>query len=189
MIAEDVISKYYDTGSRLYDVLVQHGKDVAGMAIDIANSLPDHSIDNDFIVEASMLHDIGIFLVDLPELDCHGNHPYICHGHLGRELLENMGLPKHGLVCERHVGIGITIDDIKTHQLPLPPRDMSPITIEEQIICYADKFFSKNKNGSSRKKSVEKILQELEKYGHDKALQFQSWIEMFNSSGASEHKN
>ncbi|MBW2365942.1 MAG: phosphohydrolase [Deltaproteobacteria bacterium] len=172
MNAEDVISKYYDTGSRLYDVLVQHGKDVAGMAV-----LPDHSIDNDFIVEASMLHDIGIFLVDLPELDCHGNHPYICHGHLGRELLENMGLP----------GIGITIDDIKTHQLPLPPRDMSPITIEEQIICYADKFFSKNKNGSSRKKSVEKILQELEKYGHDKALQFQSWIEMFNNTEVSDH--
>jgi uncharacterized protein len=181
MNSENIIGKFYDSNSKLYDIMIQHGRDVAGMAVDIARSLPDHSIDIDFITEASMLHDIGIFLVNLPELDCHGNHPYICHGYLGRELLDRLGLPKHGLVCERHVGTGITVDDIKKNRLPLPQRNMVPASIEEQIICYADKFFSKSKNGSSRKKSVEKILSQLETYGYDKARRFQSWMKMFNN--------
>jgi uncharacterized protein len=181
MNAENIISKYYTPESQLYDIMIQHGKDVAGMAVDIANSLSGHPIDIDFIAEASMLHDIGIFLTDTPMLGCKGNHPYICHGYLGRELLEKLELPKHGLVCERHVGTGITRDDIKTHQLPLPFRDMVPVSIEEQIICYADKFFSKNKNGSNRKKTVKKIIDQLETYGPDKALRFQSWIKAFNN--------
>jgi len=182
MNIEDIIRTFYDPTSKIYDMLIQHGKDVAGMAVDIAARLPEHHLDHDFIIEASMLHDIGIFLADLPELDCHGEHPYICHGYMGRELLEKLDLPKHALVCERHVGTGITIEDIKTHHLPLPLRDMSPVSIEEQIICYADKFFSKTQNGSGRKKSVKKIIHELETYGHDKAIQFQSWTELFNDS-------
>jgi uncharacterized protein len=159
------------------------------MAIDITGRLPDYHIDHDFIIEASMLHDIGIFLTDLPELGCYGKHPYICHGYMGRELLEKLGLPKHALVCERHVGTGITCEDIKTHHLPLPLRDMSPVSIEEQIICYADKFYSKNNNDTGRKKPVEKIIHELEKYGHDKAVRFQSWVELFSRSEASKHSN
>ena len=187
MNVEDIIRKFYNPKSKIYDILIQHGKDVAGMAVDIAGRMPDDHIDLDFIFEASVLHDIGIFLTDLPELGCHGKHPYICHGFMGRELLEKQGLPKHALVCERHVGTGITIEDIKTHHLPLPHRDMVPISIEEQIICYADKFFSKNKNGSGRKKSIDKIIRKLETYGHDKAVRFQSWIEMFNSCGTLKH--
>lgn len=181
MDIEHIISEFYDPRSPVYNVLIEHGKDVAGLAVDIANNLADTNVDIDFIFEASMLHDIGICRVNLPELDCYGTHPYICHGYLGRELLEQQGLPKHGLVCERHVGVGITADDIKTHQLPLPVRDMTPVSIEEQIICYADKFFSKSKNGTNKKKSIKKIITQLETYGQDKATRFQSWIEMFNS--------
>lgn len=187
MNIEDILRKFYNPDSRLYDIMIQHGKDVAGMAGDIASRLPDHPIDLNFIMEASMLHDIGIFLTHTPELGCNGTYPYVCHGYLGRELLEKLGLPKHGLVCERHVGTGITLDDIKTHHLQLPCRDMSPVSIEETIICYADKFFSKKKNGSGGKKSVEKIIHELEKYGNDKVIRFQSWIELFHGRDISDH--
>ena len=98
-----------------------------------------------------------------------------------RELLEKEGLSKHGLVCERHVGTGISMDDIDKQDLPLPHRDMRPVSIEEQIICYADKFFSKNNNGFSNKKPVQKIIRQLEPYGHEKVEQFQSWVKMFNN--------
>jgi uncharacterized protein len=126
-----------------------------------------------------MLHDIGIFLTNSPKLGCHGKHPYICHGYLGRELLVNNGFPIHALVCERHVGVGITVMDIERHHLPLPVRNMVPVSIEEQIICYADKFFSKNSRSVQKETPVKKILRNLERYGDDKVAIFQAWIQLF----------
>ena len=126
-----------------------------------------------------MLHDIGIFETDSPELGCSGKHPYICHGYLGRKILENKGFWQHALVCERHVGIGITAEDIKLNNLPLPLRNMIPVSVEEQIICYADKFFSKNGEMDSNEKSVEDILTTLRRYGSVKVLRFQKWIHLF----------
>jgi uncharacterized protein len=100
---------------------------------------------------------------------------------MGRELLDGIGLPEYGLVCERHVGVGISRDDIRKFTLPLPDRDMVPISIEEQIICYADKFFSKNGNGNkpNGEKSIEQIQQDLRRFGSDKVRRFQSWVAMF----------
>jgi uncharacterized protein len=84
-------------------------------------------------------------------------------------------------VCERHVGVGISAADVRRCNLPLPERDMVPISIEEQIICYADKFFSKNGNGNLRtpEKTVAEINSSLKKYGQDKVDRFQKWVEMF----------
>ncbi len=56
---------------------------------------------------------------------------------------------------------------------------MAPISIEEQIICYADKFYSKNNDLIPKEKSVEDIKLGLEQYGHDKVAKFQSWVDMF----------
>ncbi|MEA3436160.1 MAG: HDIG domain-containing protein [Thermodesulfobacteriota bacterium] len=176
----EIISKYYTPGSKLFDILVNHGRQVAKKAIDAADRVPDLKPDRNFIKEAAMLHDIGIFLTASPKIGCIGKHPYVSHGYLGRELLEKIGMPKHGLVCERHVGLGITKEDIILHNLPLPERDMCPVSIEEQIICYADKFFSKTGKLNPREKPVKKVLKRLEKYGHGKVLRFQSWVELFN---------
>ena len=97
-------------------------------------------------------------------------------------MLESSGMPEYGPICERHIGVGISLDDIRNFNLPLPERDMLPVSIEEQIICYADKFFSKNGNGQEQngEKPVEQIIQNLEPYGQDKVKRFQKWVEMFN---------
>ncbi len=176
----DIISKFYDPDSRIYEILVQHGKLVAKKALDVAGRVAHLDPDLDFIEEAAMLHDVGIFLTNTPDICCIGEYPYICHGVLGRKLLEKNGLPKHALVCERHIGTGITAEDVENYDLPLPKRDMLPVSIEEQIICYADKFFSKeNVNSVAKQKSVEDIKQRLEPYGHDKVMKFQSWVDRF----------
>jgi uncharacterized protein len=67
--------------------------------------------------------------------------------------------------------------------LPLPERDMLPVSIEEQLICYADKFFSKNGKGQKQngEKSIEHIVQSLQPYGQDKVERFQRWLEMFEA--------
>ena len=175
----DIINKYYRSGSRAYEILIRHSKQVTRKALDAAKKVPQLNPDLDFIKEAAMLHDIGIFLTNTPELGCKGKMPYICHGYLGREILEKIGLQRHALVCERHIGVGITTEDIKNYALPLPKRDMLPVSIEEQIICFADKFFSKNRDSLKKEKSVEDIKQYLKPYGLEKVKRFQSWVDMF----------
>ena len=91
-----------------------------------------------------MLHDIGIIYCDAPKIYCNGTHKYIEHGYLGAELLRREGFPKHALVAERHTGTGITIEQIEREELPIPERDYCPQSLEEKIICYADKFYSKS---------------------------------------------
>ncbi|MBN2319246.1 MAG: HD domain-containing protein [Acidobacteria bacterium] len=175
----DIINGYYTPGSKAHEIVVRHGEDVARKAVTVAEKVGHLNPDLEFIREAAMLHDVAIFLTDTPKLDCHGKHPYVCHGYLGRELLENRNLPKHALVCERHVGVGITAEDVRRHNLPLPERDMIPLSIEERIICYADKFFSKNGRKTETEKSVEEVLRNIARYGHDKVATFQSWLELF----------
>ncbi len=174
-----IIQKYYQIDSKSYQFLVEHSKAVTKKAIEIAKKVPQLNPDLKFIEEASMLHDIGIFLTNAPEIECFGKNPYICHGYLGREILEKEGFPRHALVCERHVGVGISIRDIEEQKLPIPKRDMLPISIEEQIICFADKFFSKNEEFLSKEKSLDKIRNGLLKFGNNKTKIFDEWIKRF----------
>ncbi len=175
----EIIKEFYEPGTKGFDTLVHHSEQVTQKALETASRVPHFEPDLDFIAEAAMLHDIGIFLTDAAMLGCHGAHPYLMHGHLGRRVLEKKGLPDHALVCERHVGVGISAEDVTTHELPLPMHDMRPVSIEEQIICFADKFFSKNGSGRSREKSIPTILAEIETYGPGKVKRFRHWLAIF----------
>jgi uncharacterized protein len=175
----DIIKKYYHPRSKAYKILVRHGRLVADKALAIAGKAAGMNPDLDFIEEAAMLHDIGIFLTMCPELGCTGNQPYVCHGYLGRDLLEENGWTRHALVCERHLGVGISAEDVQCHNLPLPERDMLPVSIEEQIICFADKFFSKTGTTTVTENSVDDIIRNLETFGDDKAAKFKSWANLF----------
>ena len=159
--------------------MLEHGRLVTEKALRVAGRVASLGPNLSFIEEASMLHDIGIFLTNAPHLGCYGDKPYICHGYLGRELLEKEGLPGHAMVCERHVGAGLTVTDIETGNLPLPLRDMAPVTLEEKIICFADKFYSKVKNRTGNEKSVSQIRKELRLHGESKLRQFDEWVVFF----------
>ena len=175
----DIITRFYDPDSRAFAILIEHGTLVGNKALKIGRRLSGLNPDRVFLEEAAMLHDIGMFLTDAPVLDCHGKDPYIRHGLLGGRLLSEMGLPKHARVCESHVGVGLSATDITGNNLPLPVRDMCPESLEEQIICYADKFFSKNGSAKNGEKSVEQILEELKAHGKDKQDTFLDWVERF----------
>jgi uncharacterized protein len=177
----DIISKYYDPQSHLFRILTDHSRAVADKAVAVAGKMKDASLDIGFIYEAAMLHDIGIIFTNTPVLDCHGKAPYVCHGYLGRKLLEREKLPEHGLVCERHVGVGLTREEIVSRRLPLPPREMVPVSIEEQIVCYADKFFSKDGRGDSKPRSVDEVIRRLSRYGKKHADIFVRWMSIFGT--------
>ena len=175
-----IISKYYQPESLAYELLVEHSRHVVKKALEVAERVSHLSPDVEFIGEAAMLHDIGIFMTDAPEIGCFGDEEYICHGYLGRELLEREGLPRHGLVCERHIGVGVTAEDIEKHALPLPGRDMMPVSIEEKIICYSDKFFSKKIESLGIEKTLEKIRAEVGGHGPQNLRRFEELHALFS---------
>jgi uncharacterized protein len=159
-----IINKYYPENDELRQLLVKHSRQVADRCLQIAKKHKELPVDVQFLEEAAMLHDIGICRCDAPSIHCHGTEPYIRHGVLGGEMLRQEGFERHARVCERHTGTG------------LPGYE--PETLEEQIVCYADKFYSKSAPDHVR--SVLETAQSLEKFGHEGVKKFLAWSERFD---------
>lgn len=172
-----VIDKYYSDNQPLRELLLLHSRLVAQKALAIVDAHPELGADRLFTEEAAMLHDIGIFLTDAAPIHCFGKYHYVCHGYLGAELLRKEGLPLHALVAERHTGTGLTLRQILERNLPVPHREMVPVSIEEKIICFADKFFSKTR--PQEEKTVEQAEHSLAKFGDEGVLVFRSWCKQF----------
>ena len=175
---QSIIDKYYADDNQLRHILLTHSRAVADFALRVADRHPELHIDRQFVEEAAMLHDIGIFRCDAPGICCHGTEPYICHVRIGALLLREEGYPRHARVCERHTGAGLTLDDIVTQQLPLPRQSFLPETIEERLICYADKFFSKTR--LDREKTFEQAVGSLMKFGAAGVDRFRQWHQIFS---------
>ena len=116
-------------------------------------------------------------MTDAAGIFCFGKMPYICHGYLGADLMRKEGYPRHALVCERHTGAGLSLEEIMAQDLPVPHREMTPVSIEEQVVCFADKFFSKTR--LDKEKSVEKARNSLLKYGAAGVERFDGWCRRF----------
>ena len=172
-----IIDKYYSGDGDLRTILIIHSQSVAHKALQIVSLHPELNLDREFIEEAAMLHDIGIIKTDAPGIKCFGTEPYICHGILGAEMLRQEGLPRHARVCERHTGAGLSLNEIVSQNLPLPHQDFLPETLEEQVICYTDKFFSKTH--LDREKSIEKAEKSIAKFGEEGLARFKQWEKMF----------
>jgi len=172
-----IIEKYYPEDDALRRLLLKHSRQVADRCLLIAARHPELHIDTQFVEEAAMLHDIGIRWCHAPSILCHGQEPYIRHGLIGAQLLRSEGLELHARVCERHTGTGITSEQIERQQLPLPPGCYEPQTTEEQLVCYADKFYSKS--SPDRVRTVEQTAQSLEKFGREGVEKFSQWAKMF----------
>ncbi len=178
MVWETIVNKYCAGNSPLRELLVLHSSSVAQKALQIVKEHPELGADAKFIEEAAMLHDIGIVLTNAPAIHCLGNNEYICHGYLGADLLRKEGYEAYAKVCERHTGAGITANQIEEQDLPLPTdREYMPQSVEEKIICFADKFFSKT--SPDREKSVEQAEKSLAKFGTEGVERFREWCKLF----------
>ncbi len=158
-----IIDKYYPADDELRRVLLQHSRQVADRCLTIVKKHKELPVDVQFLEEAAMLHDIGIYRCDAPSIHCHGTEPYLRHGPIGGELLRSEGYPRHARVAERHTGTG------------LPGYE--PETLEEQIVCYADKFYSKSR--PDRVLTVLETAQSLEKFGKAGVDKFLTWAKKF----------
>ena len=174
---QKIIDQYYPSENELRRILLVHSRQVADRCLLIARKHPELRLDSEFLEEAAMLHDLGIFRTNAPGIQCFGTEPYIRHGIIGGEILRQKGWERHARVCERHTGTGLTAWDIEQQQLPLPLEDFMPEELEEQVVCYADKFYSKTRPGSER--TVVEAMRALEKFGWDGIRRFQKWVDLF----------
>lgn len=201
-----LLHRYYPEDNALRRMLLHHSRQVCARALQIVERHPELSANRNLVEAGAMLHDIGIFLTDAPGIHCHGTAHYILHGSLGAQLLRNEAeqlkkkkqqaeqLKKEKLqaiqlqeelhfyealarICERHTGTGLTRQTIIERGLPDPQQDLLPETIEEQIICYADKFYSKSH--LERERTIPQTLQSLEKFGDEGVEKFRHWTELF----------
>ncbi len=174
-----IIDRYYPAGTVCRGIFLRHSRQVTNKAIDIAN-LCRLDLSHEEIEAAAMLHDIGIFMTDAPDIGCFGTEPYIRHGIIGAELLREENVPEiYARVAERHTGAGITADDIIRQQLPLPLQDYCPETMLEKLICYADKFYSKS--GKMKEKSIEHIRKSLSRFSPENLTRFEEMHRLFST--------
>lgn len=141
--AVELLKKYAPNNSA-FQKIYQHSKAVQKAALAIAKEVQaqGHDLDLHFIKIGSLLHDIGRF--EAPPR----HEKSIQHGMIGAEILRKEGLPKYAQLCERHIGAGITKEEIIKFKLPLPKKDLIPKTIEEKIVTYADDLIFKDRIAS-----------------------------------------
>ncbi|MFH0791660.1 MAG: HD domain-containing protein [bacterium] len=160
-----IIHKYIKPNSAAYRFYIPHVVLVTVKATHIGRKMGLSSEKVRFIEEASMLHDIGIIKTKDEEIGCNGKAPYICHILEGQKILEKEGLPKHALVARTHIGVGITKDEVISNKLPLPQEDFIARTVEEEIISYADLFYSKNPKIIWQEKSFMEVRKDVSRFG------------------------
>ncbi|MEM3403653.1 MAG: HDIG domain-containing protein [Nitrososphaeria archaeon] len=84
------------------------------------------------VIKGSILHDIG-----------RSKEHSVRHGFLGGEILRKGGYDEAIVkIVERHVGGGIS--KLDATKFGMPERDFIPSTLEEKIVCIADKYVEDN---------------------------------------------
>ncbi|MEZ4485478.1 MAG: hypothetical protein R2864_13115 [Syntrophotaleaceae bacterium] len=102
------------------------------------------AVDLTFVREAALLHDIGILFTDAAQLGCRGELPYLCHGIKGRSQRDGRpAAPRPGLRAPHRRRSQRRGD--RPPLIASPARDMLLISLEEQIVAYADLFFSRTR--------------------------------------------
>ena len=108
---------------------------MAKIALKIARRLKKKgfNVDLELVEIGALLHDIG-------RSKTHTVH----HAIVGAKIAKQRGLPEPIVkIIERHVGGGITAQEAE--KLGWPVKDYIPETLEEKIVCYADKLVEGNK--------------------------------------------
>ena len=185
-----ILRHFYPDDTPLRRLLLTHSRQVADRALLIAERHPELHLDTGLMERGALLHDVGILRCDAPGILCFGTEPYICHGLLGAEMLRSLAgqtvkgntlaveqLEPLARFCERHTGTGLSRQQILSQQLPLPAQDFLPETVEEQVVCYADKFYSKSH--PERERTVEQAALSLKKFGEDVYHKFLRWADRF----------
>jgi len=115
--------------------VIRHCIAVADLAVETARDLTMKGLEVDIqLVEiGALLHDLG-----------RSKNHTVDHALIGAQIAQFIGLPEQVInIIKRHVGAGITTEEAIS--LGWPKDIYSPQTLEEKIVCYADKLIDNAK--------------------------------------------
>jgi uncharacterized protein len=164
------ILRKYSTSERAFEIVLRHSLEVLEKSIEVIKKKKLYEqIDFELVVAGCIFHDIGTFEF----LEDRKKEGYISHGIIGGEILRKEGLDKEALIAERHIGSGLTKDEIEQNHFPLSSQDFLPVSLEEKLVCYADKFSSKG----GKIDNMKSIEAEFRTYGE---ASYQRFMELRN---------
>ncbi|WP_200424605.1 HD domain-containing protein [Streptomyces sp. NE5-10] len=154
-----------------FELVFTHCEIVAAIA-DQLLARTGRGADADLVRAGALLHDIGVYRLYDSAGRIDGAH-YVTHGVLGHRLLAEEGLPETLCrFCSCHTGVGLTREDVLAQDLPIPPADYVPVTPEERMVMYADKFHSKST--PPRFVSPDSFEARIGRFGQEKVTVFQA---------------
>ena len=109
--------------------VIKHCETVTKLAVEIAQACQTQGLNVDL-----QLVEIGAILHDIGRSETHT----VDHGVVGARIARSLGLPIQVVsIIKRHIGGGITSKEAR--KLGWPEDVYVPQTVEEKIVCYADK--------------------------------------------------
>jgi uncharacterized protein (TIGR00295 family) len=140
----------YGSGVRV----IEHCRVVTGVSMSLTavalSKIGGLKVDGRAIFAGALLHDIGRSRVQTVE-----------HGYVGAKILEEEGLdPIVVEIVRRHVGAGISSEE--AGKLGFPAGDYVPLTLEQRVVCFADKMVS-----ADGVRPLSEEVKGFERKGHD----------------------
>ena len=131
--------------------IIRHVISVCEKAMDIARKIHDngHAINLPLVEIGALIHDIGRSRTNKIE-----------HAIEGAKIIEELGFSKKLCrIAETHLLGGLSEEDAMI--LGLPAKSYLPETLEEKIVCYADKLI----NGSKEVSIEQRFLKWKKRFG------------------------
>lgn len=163
----------YATSEKILEIGWIHSLIVKEIAVQIANSLKDKheiEVDKNLVEIGALVHDIGIY--EYIDEKNHTKKNYVLHGRFGYKILIKKSISKNiARFALTHIGVGYEQD--------------IPISLEEEIVAYADSFHSKC---PARFNSFENEKNRLERFGADKGILYERYKDKFGIPDLTELK-
>lgn len=174
---------------RFLDLVWIHSVIVKDISLQIADRLESNfeiEVNRDLVRVGALFHDIGVYNCFDEELHSEKDAPkYILHGYEGYNILKDEKIPERiARFALVHTGTGITVEDIEREGLPLPKKDYIPISLEEEIVTFADKFHSKYPSFNDYKDQKKR----LEKFDLSKGIKLEVFKKKFGIPNLNELK-
>lgn len=136
------LHRKYTSSKEDLDLVWTHSLIVRDIALELVKNLKKNNIkiDKNLVEIGTLVHDIGCY----DHYKDKKNIPYILHGVKGYEVLKKEGFKEE--ICRMakiHLGVGLVKENIVANNLPLEKQDYIPVTLEEELVAYADNFHSK----------------------------------------------
>ena len=171
---EFLLHQKYAATPMLLDLIWTHCNIIAEVATDLLDrgTFDKSELPRELVIQACLLHDIGTYACSgfewIPNQPP-STKPYIQHGIIGAWLLQQEGYHQHVVQAAYcHIGVGLSVEDIRSHGISLPEHDFTPHTPLQRFMTYVSKFHSK----APKFRTGQQIQESLAKFSQEKANAF-----------------